>query len=341
MENKKVYVTDYEYSSLEEEKKELLKYGIELLPRQCRNEDDIIRECQGADGLLNQYASINRRVIEGLPNLKVVARYGVGVNTVDLDAATENGVCVLNVPDYCMDEVSNQAFALIMACQRKLGLLNDQVQQGEWDYKIAKPIYRMAGQTLGLLGFGRIPRMLAKKVKAFGMHVTVYDPYLKAADVAAYGVRLLPVSELLQSADIISVHVPLTTDTCNLISRKEFALMKKNAILVNTSRGQLIDEDALYEAIVNQQISGAGLDVTVQEPLETQSKLRGLPNVIITPHVAWYSEESELELKRKAAHGVAEILAGYDVPNIVNRNVRDKLQLKKREGDGFRAGCND
>ncbi len=330
MTEKKVYVTDYEYASLREEATELAKYGIGLVPKQCRTEDEVIRECQDADGLLDQYAPISRKVIESLPGLKVVARYGVGVNTVDLAAATEHGVCVLNVPDYCMDEVSNQAFALIMACQRKLVLLNEQVQQGGWDYKISKPIYRMAGQTLGLLGFGRIPKVLAKKAQAFGLKLAVYDPYVKPAVAAAYGAELLPLDEVLRRADILSVHVPLTKDTEKLLSTREFVMMKKNAIVINTSRGPLIDEDALYEAIVHKEIAGAGLDVAVQEPLEKASRLRGLPNVILTPHVAWYSEESELELKTKAAHGAAEIICGYDVPNIVNREVRDRLQLKTR-----------
>ena len=330
MAEKRVYVTDYEYASLEAEETELAKYGIGLVPKQCRTEADVIRECRDAQGLLDQYAPITRRVIESLPELKVVARYGVGVNTVDLAAATEHGVCVLNVPDYCMDEVSNQAFALMMACRRKLVLLNEQVQQGGWDYKISKPVYRMAGQTLGLLGFGRIPRLLAKKAQAFGLKLAVYDPYVKAADVEAYGAKQMSLEEVLRTADIISLHVPLTKDTEKLIGTKEFSMMKKQAVVINTSRGPLIDEDALYDAILHKKIAGAGLDVVVHEPLEKGSRLRGLPNVVLTPHAAWYSEESELELKTKAAHGAAEIICGYDVPNIVNREVRCSLQLKRR-----------
>ena len=152
----KVYVTDYEYATLEPEKIEFDRAGITMVPKQCKTEDDVIRECADAAGLLDQYAPITRKGIEKLPNLKAVGRYGVGVNTIDLDAATEHGVAVMNVPDYCMDEVSNQAIALMMALQRKLIILNDQVQHGGWDYKIAKPINRLSGQTIGLLGFGRI-----------------------------------------------------------------------------------------------------------------------------------------------------------------------------------------
>lgn len=326
----KVYVTDYEYASLDEEKEELEKYGIELIAKQCKTEDDIVRECKDADGLLNQYAPIGRKVIEALPNLKVVARYGVGFNTVDLAAATEYGVCVINVPDYCQDEVSNQAFALMMACMRKITVLNDQVQSGKWDYKVAKPIHRMMGQTLGLLGFGRIPKVLAKKAAAFGLNLVAYDPFLKQEDVKGYNVTLMSLEEVLKTSDIISLHMPLFKETEKIIDAKAFDLMKSTAIIINTSRGPLIDEDALYDAIKYGKIAGAGLDVTSIEPLPADSKLRGLKNVIITPHAAWYSEEAEKELKTKAAHGAGEIISGYDMPTIVNPAVREKLSLKKR-----------
>lgn len=326
----KVYVTDYEYASLDEEKEELEKYGIELIAKQCKTEDDIVRECKDADGLLDQYAPIGRKVIEALPNLKVVARYGVGFNTVDLAAATEYGVCVINVPDYCQDEVSNQAFALMMACMRKITVLNDQVQSGKWDYKVAKPIHRMMGQTLGLLGFGRIPKVLAKKAAAFGLNLVAYDPFLKQEDVKGYNVTLMSLEEVLKTSDIISLHMPLFKETEKIIDAKAFDLMKSTAIIINTSRGPLIDEDALYDAIKYGKIAGAGLDVTSIEPLPADSKLRGLKNVIITPHAAWYSEEAEKELKTKAAHGAGEIISGYDMPTIVNPAVREKLFLKKR-----------
>lgn len=326
----KVYVTDYEYASLDEEKEELAKYGIELIAKQCKTEDDVIRECKDADGLLDQYAPIGRKVIEALPNLKVVARYGVGFNTVDLSAATEHGVCVINVPDYCQDEVSNQAFALMIACMRKITVLNDQVQSGKWDYKVAKPIHRMMGQTLGLLGFGRIPKVLAKKAAAFGLNLVAYDPFLKQEDVKGYNVTLMSLEEVLKTSDIISLHMPLFKETEKIIDAKAFDLMKSTAIIINTSRGPLIDEEALYDAIKYGKIAGAGLDVTSIEPLPADSKLRGLKNVIITPHAAWYSEEAEKELKTKAAHGAGEIISGYDMPTIVNPAVREKLSLKKR-----------
>lgn len=326
----KVYVTDYEYASLQEEINEIEKIGAELIPCQCKTEDDVIVACADAAGLLDQYAPITRRVIESLPNLKVVARYGVGVNTVDLEAATEHGVCVVNVPDYCVDEVSDQAFALLMACARKITLLNDQVKGKGWDYKISKPINRLRGQKLGLLGFGRIPRALAEKAKAFGLELLVYDPFVKAESVEPYGAKLLSLDEVLQAADFISVHVPLTDDTHHLLGEREFAMMKSNAIVINTSRGQLIDEVAMIKALAEKRIAGAGLDVLEDEPTAVDNPLLNMEQVVITPHVAWYSEQSEGELKTKVARGAADVLAGFYPASLVNRQVAEKLSLKKR-----------
>lgn len=317
----KVYVTDYEYATLEPEKRELDKIGAVMIPKQCKTEADVIRECKDANGLIDQYAPITRKVMEALPDLKVVGRYGVGVNTIDVDAATGLGIQVLNVPDYCMDEVSNQAISLMLACHRKLNILNSQVHHQGWDYKIAKPIHRLQGQTLGLLGFGRIPKMVAQKAKAFGLNIIAYDPYVKPEVGLQYDVTILPLKDVLQKADIISVHVPLTKDTENLLNEQTFSWMKPEAIIINTSRGPLIDENALYHALKDKKIGYAGLDVTVQEPIQEDNPLLTLDNVMITPHVAWYSEEAELELKMKVAQGVADVLSGKKAKYLVNRDV--------------------
>lgn len=317
----KVYVTDYEYATLEPEKRELNKIGAIMIPKQCKTEEDVIRECKDASGLIDQYAPITRKVMESLPDLKVVGRYGVGVNTIDVDAATELGIQVLNVPDYCMDEVSNQAISLMLACHRKLNILNSQVHHNGWDYKIAKPIHRLQGQTLGLLGFGRIPKMVAQKAKAFGLNIIAYDPYVTPEVGLQYNVTILPLKDVLQKADIISVHVPLTKDTENLLNEQTLSWMKPEAIVINTSRGPLIDEKALYHALNDKKLGYAGLDVTVQEPIQKDNPLLTLDNVIITPHVAWYSEEAELELKTKVAQGVADVLSGKNAKYLVNRDV--------------------
>lgn len=317
----KVYVTDYEYATLEPEKRELNKIGAIMISKQCKTEEDVIRECKDASGLIDQYAPITRKVMESLPDLKVVGRYGVGVNTIDVDAATELGIQVLNVPDYCMDEVSNQAISLMLACHRKLNILNSQVHHNGWDYKIAKPIHRLQGQTLGLLGFGRIPKMVAQKAKAFGLNIIAYDPYVTPEVGLQYNVTILPLKDVLQKADIISVHVPLTKDTENLLNEQTLSWMKPEAIVINTSRGPLIDEKALYHALKDKKLGYAGLDVTVQEPIQKDNPLLTLDNVIITPHVAWYSEEAELELKTKVAQGVADVLSGKNAKYLVNRDV--------------------
>lgn len=317
----KVYVTDYEYATLEPEKRELNKIGAIMIPKQCKTEEDVIRECKDASGLIDQYAPITRKVMESLPDLKVVGRYGVGVNTIDVDAATELGIQVLNVPDYCMDEVSNQAISLMLACHRKLNILNSQVHHNGWDYKIAKPIHRLQGQTLGLLGFGRIPKMVAQKAKAFGLNIIAYDPYVTPEVGLQYNVTILPLKDVLQKADIISIHVPLTKDTENLLNEQTLSWMKPEAIVINTSRGPLIDEKALYHALKDKKLGYAGLDVTVQEPIQKDNPLLTLDNVIITPHVAWYSEEAELELKTKVAQGVADVLSGKNAKYLVNRDV--------------------
>lgn len=317
----KVYVTDYEYATLEPEKRELNKIGAIMIPKQCKTEEDVIRECKDASGLIDQYAPITRKVMESLPDLKVVGRYGVGVNTIDVDAATELGIQVLNVPDYCMDEVSNQAISLMLACHRKLNILNSQVHHNGWDYKIAKPIHRLQGQTLGLLGFGRIPKMVAQKAKAFGLNIIAYDPYVTPEVGLQYNVTILPLKDVLQKADIISVHVPLTKDTENLLNEQTLSWVKPEAIVINTSRGPLIDEKALYHALKDKKLGYAGLDVTVQEPIQKDNPLLTLDNVIITPHVAWYSEEAELELKTKVVQGVADVLSGKNAKYLVNRDV--------------------
>ncbi|GAB6152198.1 C-terminal binding protein [Desulfosporosinus burensis] len=325
----KVVVTDYEYSTLQYEEEVVTNAGATLVPAQCKTEDDLIAVCKDAHGLLNQYAPITRRVIEKLDNCKVIARYGVGVNTVDLEAATEKGICVVNVPDYCVDEVSDHAFALLLACARKVVQLNNSIKAGTWDYKISRPIYRLRGRKLGIVGFGRIPRALAEKARPFGFELLIYDPFLTQTDVDPYGAALVGLDELMANSDFVSVHAPLTPETHHLVGEKELSLMKSSAFILNTSRGPVIDEKALIKALQDGLIAGAGLDVLEEEPASQDNPLLGMDNVIINPHVAWYSEQAEIELKTKAAQGVAEVLQGFFPKNLVNKQVKTKLDLKE------------
>ncbi|ADQ06245.1 D-isomer specific 2-hydroxyacid dehydrogenase NAD-binding protein [Caldicellulosiruptor hydrothermalis 108] len=327
----KVVVTDFEYSDLRYEEEVFNSAGITLIPAQCRTEDELITVCKEADGLLSQYAQITRRVIESLPKCKVIGRYGVGVNTIDIEAATEKGICVVNVPDYCMDEVSDHALALILTLARKIVLLNNSVKKGIWDYKISKPIYRLRGKVLGLVGFGRIPRTLAQKAKSIGFNILVYDPYISPNDAEAYGAKLVSLDELMTQSDFISIHVPLNKETYHLIGPQELKLMKPTAFLINTARGPVIDEKALIEVLLEKRIAGAALDVTEVEPIQSDNPLLKMDNVIITPHVAWYSEEAEAELRTKAAQGIADVLLGYWPRYLVNKEVMSKINLKEKE----------
>ena len=326
----KVVVTDYEYSTFAPEEAVLDKLGIQLTFAQCKTEDDVIAACKDADALINQYAPITRRVIEQLDNCKVISRYGVGFNTIDVDAATENGIVVGNVTDYCLDEVSNHAMALLLSLARKVTLMNSAVKNGNWDFKVAVPIRRLQGQTLGLVGFGNIPQTVAKKAMAFDLNIIAYDPFVAPERAAAQNVELVTLQELCERSDYLSVHVPLNAHTKKMISRNEFAMMKKEAFIINTARGPIIDEQALIEALQAGEIAGAGLDVLETEPIAADNPLLAMDNVILNPHSAFYSVEAETELKRKTAENVADVLSGYFPTYLVNGAVKEKITLKEK-----------
>ncbi|MFC0557435.1 C-terminal binding protein [Halalkalibacter alkalisediminis] len=327
----KVVVTDYEYSTLAPEQDVLSEVdGVEFIAVQCQTEDEVIKAAKDADALINQYAPITRKVIENLPKLKIVSRYGVGVNTIDIDAATENDVIVGNVTDYCMDEVSDHAFALLMACARKVVLLNREVKSGRWDFKVSVPIYRLRGSVLGLIGLGRIPQLLAAKAQAFGMKVVAFDPFVPKHVAEGLQVELLELNELCAQADFVSVHAPLIESTKGMIGEEQFKAMKKEAFIINTARGPVIDEQALIAALEQGEIAGAGLDVVEEEPIQEDNPLLKMDNVIINPHVAWYSEEAQLELKRKTAQNVADVLNGFYPSYLFNSNVKETVKLKNR-----------
>lgn len=331
----KVVVTDWEYADLRHEASVLSHPDIELVPAQCRTEEDVIAACRDADGIINQYAPISRQVIESLDKCKVVTRYGVGVNTIDLDAATERGICVANVPDYCMDEVADHALALLLAWTRKIAIANSYVKQGKWDFKVTQPIHRLRGQVLGLVGFGKIPQSLADKVKSLGLQVLAYDPFVSEDIALQKGVTLVSLDELCSNSDFLSVHAPLTPSTKGMLGQRQFALMKSKAIVINTSRGPVIDEHALIEALQQGLIAGAALDVVEEEPIPNDSPLLAMENVILTPHAAWYSEESAAEMRSKAALGIMDVLVHGEYPKyLVNRAVTEHISLSANRPDG-------
>jgi D-3-phosphoglycerate dehydrogenase len=249
-------------------------------------------------------------LLRQLKNCKAIGRFGLGVDNIDLPAAKELGIAVNYVPDYCLREVSDHAMALLLALARKVPFSDKLVQSGRWEVPPIVPLRRLEGQTLGLIGFGNIPRALAPKAKAFGFKVLTHDPYVKADTLAAAGVEGVSFDDLLARSDFVSVHAPLLPATRGLMNAAVFAKMKKGAYLINTARGPLVDEPALIAALDSAQLGGAGLDVVTTEPLAKDSPLLGRDNVILTPHTAFYSVEALEELQTKCASDVARVLSG-------------------------------
>ncbi len=319
----RVVITDCDQGSIEEEKDEFAKIGSELILAQVQEERELIRACREADGLLNQYAPLTRRVLENLPNCKVVSRYGVGVDSVDLKAATDLGIIVANVPDYCMDEVADQTVSMFLGLIRKTAFFDQKVKSGQWDFRQGIPIYRTRGKTLGLIGCGKIGLEVAKRISAFGLRVIAFDPYIEKPHEV---IELKDIDTVLKESDFISIHCPLNDSTRHLIGDEAFKKMEKRPILINTSRGPIIDEKALIQALKEGLISGAGLDVLEKEPPDSQNPLLKMENVILTPHVSFYSVESISELKRRTAKNVADVLSGRRPGSVVNREVMGKTR---------------
>jgi D-3-phosphoglycerate dehydrogenase len=321
----RVVITDCDQGSIEEEKDEFAKIGSELILAQVQEERELIRACREADGLLNQYAPLTRRVLENLPNCKVVSRYGVGVDSVDLKAATDLGIIVANVPDYCMDEVADQTVSMLLGLIRKTAFFDQKVKSGQWDFRQGIPIYRTRGKTLGLIGCGKIGLEVGKRISAFGLRVIAFDPYIEKPHEV---IELKDIDTVLKESDFISIHCPLNDSTRHLIGDEAFKKMEKRPILINTSRGPIIDEKALIQALKEGLISGAGLDVLEKEPPDSQNPLLKMENVILTPHVSFYSVESISELKRRTAKNVADVLTGRWPRSVVNREVKGRIRAQ-------------
>ncbi len=306
----RVVVTDSVFPSLDPAIEVLRQVGAEVTLAPAPTPEGILSVARQADGLLVTYARVTGDLIRQLVKCRIIARFGIGVDNVDVAAATERGIVVTNVPDYCVDEVSDHALALMLALVRKVCQANALVQSGTWDLQPLTPIPRLRGKTLGLIGFGKIPRALAPKAQALGLHVLAFDPYVPAEAMAEHGVEKVDLEALLRRSDIISVHAPLTPQTHHMLDRERLRLVKPGVVIVNTARGPLIDEAALVEALDEGRVAAAALDVLESEPPPEGHSLLGRENVIITPHMAFYSEESLVELQTKAAQEVARVLSG-------------------------------
>lgn len=316
----KVVVTDDRHSDYEIEREVLAKIDAKLEVCSCDTVGQVISACKDADGLLLNLSPMPEEAIEALEKCKVISRYGVGYDNVDVAACSKKGIYVTNVPDYCAEEVSDQALALLLACVRKVVLSDTQVRLGKWNIARSMPINRMEGKTFALLGFGGIARAFLRKIKGFNPgRVLVFDPYVDESVISSFGGVKSDWETTLQEADYISVHIPLSEKTRGMVDEKAIAMMKPTAIIINTSRGAVIDENALISALEEGKINCAGLDVFEKEPIEAGNKLLSLNNCVLTDHVGWYSIESMIELKRKAAENVRDVLLGLKPAYPVNK----------------------
>ncbi len=321
-----VVLTDHVFpeASLIEEVRD--QVGAQLEVHDCLDEDGLIEITRAADAVVVERAQITRRVVASMERCRIMVRHGVGYDTLDVDAATEAGICVCNVTDYCTQEVADHAVALLLALARSLFPLDAQVRAGGWDvFAGAGMNRRIEGQILGLVGFGKIGLAVARRAGGFGMEVVAYDPYVGADAMQAVGVRKVELEELLRISDMVSLHLPLLASTRHLLNADRIRLMKPTAFVVNTARGGLVDQKALAEALAEGRLAGAGLDTFEKEPPAADDPLLKLPNVIVSPHAAFYSTTSLRELHRRVARRIAQVLLeGRRPDNLLNPAVLER-----------------
>lgn len=315
-----VVVTDHHYTDFTAATRVLQDAGVSFVVGRCASAQDAAALAQDADAVINQHVPVTAAMLAGWPRCRGVVHFGKGVDNIDVDAATALGIWVANVPGANADEVSNHVLALVLAWARGIVELDARVHRGLWDYRLARPRERLAGQVLGLVGYGAIARALAAKAVALGLAVVVYA----RRPVPDANVRFAPLQEVLSIADYLSLHVPLSAQTRHLIGEREFAWMKPTAFIVNTSRGGVIDQTALVAALRAGRLAGAGLDVTDPEPPARDDPLLALPNVIVTPHAAWYSEASREHVTVEAAREAVRIARGERPSSPVNPHVRPR-----------------
>ena len=323
-ENQIVVIADYDYGDVDIERKLIESAGFTLVAAQCKSEDDVIDIARNADAIITQYAHVGAHAISAFTRCRVIARYGTGVDIVDVDAATRRNILVTNVPnDWCENEVADHAMALLLTVARKLRDYDRGTRAGIWRWQSGQPIYRLRGRILGLLSFGAIARAIAARAAGFGMRVIAHDPYIGPADIAAHGATPVSFDELIEQADCLVIQAPLTLDTRNLIGEAQLRRMKPSAVLINTARGPIVNDSGLYRALKEGWIAGAGVDDIAEEPSKQRewkptNPLFGLDNIVITPHAAYYSEEAMQTVRDFAAQEVVRVLSGRQPLSPVN-----------------------
>jgi len=316
MKTTKIVVTDYIEPDLEWERAQLapLPVMFEACQLKFSPQEELLARIGDAEVLVVNMVKITREVIQNLRSCKLIIRHGVGYDNIDVPAATEHGIQVCYVPDYCREEVAEQAMMLLLLCRRKFTrqqeALETSVAKGQWDFSTVGPIRRFSNTKAGIVGCGRIGSLVVGMLRGFGVEVLVHDPYLSDARQAELGIRCVALEELLPKADMVTIHPALNRETQYMIGERELRMMKPTAILVNTARGAIVNADALARACREGWIAGAGIDVFEKEPPERNFVLRGIQNVILTPHLAWYSEDAGVSIREKILEDIRRFLDG-------------------------------
>lgn len=328
---KRLIITDCEHVDYVPEQEVCRENGLDFVKLDLRGADDdiVVRELEGVEVVGNQYLRFTDSLFERLPDLRCIVRYGVGVDNIDIASATRHKVAVCNVPDYSIHEVAAHAFAMMLALTRKLKLIDRAMEKGIWNYELTMKIHRYSEMTVGIIGYGRIGRAFAELAHSLGCNIAAYDilfpPTLSAEDREKYGIpewtQLMDLEELLRTSDIVSLHAPLSPENGGCVSAPQLAMMKPESFLINVSRGGLVNESDLYDALCNKVIAGAAIDTWQKEPATADNPLIGLDNVIATPHMAWYSEEASVDLKRKLAQECVRAIRGEKLRCQLNRNM--------------------
>lgn len=328
----KIVVTDYIEEDLNWEREQFRSFPsviFEVYQLKHASEDRLIEKVRDADVVIVNMAKFNEHVINALDSCQLIIRHGVGYDNVDVPALTRKGIILINIPDYCVEEVAEQTVMLIFNCARKFIRQQDSmarsVEKGQWDFDLVYPIYQVSDKTLGIIGCGRIGSTVFRMMKSFNMKYLVCDPYLTEARKRELGITTIPLNEVLIESDMITIHTPLNDETRHLIGEAQLKMMKKTAFIINTARGGILDEDAIVKACQQGRIAGAALDVyEFREPPNKNSKLLAVENITLTPHLAWYSVESEWKIRKKIIENIWLFIESKKLINVINPEVIEK-----------------